>query len=240
MAIYMWREYVVPADALYFEAWAANSQVNLRKTGSPTDVTIETSTDGITRTDYTFWTGITLSNIWDKLYMRNKSETPTGFSTWSSDRYYFSMSWNISAHWSVNYLLCKNSTNTLLWSYIFYRLFYGLTNLTLPPSLPATTLTERCYNQMFRGCTNLAWIPKLPATTMATNCYEYMFYQCSGIKVSSAQIWSYTQEYRIPTTWTWTTASGWNSNMLANTWWKFTSNPTLDTTYYIHTDTTIV
>jgi hypothetical protein len=31
MAIYMWREYVVPADALYFEAKTANSTIELTK-----------------------------------------------------------------------------------------------------------------------------------------------------------------------------------------------------------------
>jgi hypothetical protein len=53
MAIYMWREYVVPADALCFEANTANSTIILKKLNNPTAVNLETSADGINWTDYT-------------------------------------------------------------------------------------------------------------------------------------------------------------------------------------------
>lgn len=222
----------IPADALYFEAWAANSAVKLIKNWNPTSVEIETSTDGINWSDYTFWTDIALSNVWDKLYMRNKSEAATSFSTWQSDYYYFRVTWSVAAYWSINYLLCKNSTDTLTWTYTFACLFYGTTGLTLPPSLPATTLTNYCYLRMFKQCSNLVWIPRLPALAMASNCYNQMFYQCTRIEISSTQTWSYTQEYRIPTIWAGTTVSWWNSYMFSGTWWTFTWAPTINTTYY--------
>ena len=47
--------------------------------------------------------------------------------------------------------------------------------------LPATTLTDNCYNNMFRGCTSLTTAPQLPATTLASWCYQYMFYGCSSL-----------------------------------------------------------
>lgn len=231
MAIYMWREFVMP-DYLCFTANTAGSTVALNKTGSPTAVTLETSTDGVTRTDYTIWTTITLSNIWDKVYMRNKSETATGFSTTSSNTYNFAMSWKIAASGDVNYLLCKNSTDTLIGDHCLRNLFYWCTSLTTPPSLTATTLTNLCYVQMFYNCTNLEKLPKLPATTLTNNCYNAMFQYCSKIKISTTQTWEYQNTYRIPTTWTWTSWTNSLANMFNGTWWTFIWQPSINTTYY--------
>ena len=63
----------------------------------------------------------------------------------------------------------------------FYRLFCQNTQLRTPPSLPATTLTESCYEEMFKGCTALTKAPELPATTLADWCYQYMFYGCTAL-----------------------------------------------------------
>lgn len=227
----------IPSNSLYFEANTANSTITLNQYYNPPAVSLETSTDGATWTDYTIWTTITLSNVWDKLYMRNKSETTTTFCV-NGSWYKFVMTWSIAAHWDITYLINKNTTDTVS-SYCFYNLFSACTSLTLPPSLPATTLGLNCYNQMFSSCSNMVWIPELPATTMAQTCYYFMFQWCSKLKLSSTQTWSYTQPYRIPTTWTWTTASNWNGYMFLNTWWTYTANPALNTTYYVHTDNTI-
>ena len=62
----------------------------------------------------------------------------------------------------------------------FYNLFYG-SNITTAPKLPATTLTERCYEKMFSGCTSLVKAPELPATTLATFCYADMFEDCTSL-----------------------------------------------------------
>jgi len=52
--------------------------------------------------------------------------------------------------------------------------------------LPATTLTERCYDSMFNGCTSLTSAPELPATTLAGSCYEYMFDGCTKLNYIKA------------------------------------------------------
>ena len=41
--------------------------------------------------------------------------------------------------------------------------------------LPATTLTNYCYNGLFAGCSGITRAPKLPATTMKIGCYAEMF-----------------------------------------------------------------
>lgn len=65
-------------EPLCFTATQANSTVHLDKNGSPDAISLETSTDGSTWTDYT-WSGstgdtLTLANVGDKVYMRAKTE----------------------------------------------------------------------------------------------------------------------------------------------------------------------
>lgn len=223
---------------LCFTANTAGSTVRLNKAGSPTDVTLETSTDWSNWSTYTIWDIITLSNIWDKVYFRNTSETTTGFSKGTGAYYIFYMSGSIAANWDITSLINKNCTDTLSWNYCFWHLFNSNTSLTTAPSLPATTLTNYCYQGMFGACTNLETLPKLPAVTLTNYCYNQMFNACSKIKLSATQTWEYQTEYRIPTTWTWTIASAWGSTMFANTWWTFKSNPSINTTYY--TSNTVV
>lgn len=225
---------------LCFTSEQIGSRISLTKISSPTVVSLETSTDWETWSDYTFGTAINLASIWDKVYFRNKSETPTWFSTATSKYYYFTSNGKLSCSWDIGYLLCKNSTDTLTSDYCFYQLF-STTHITTSPRLPATTLTTWCYRNMFKDNTDLTSIPKLPATVLKQYCYYQMFQWCSKIKLAAAQDSDYTQAYRIPTTWTTTTEeSWWNSYMFRSTWWTFTSNPTKDTTYYVHKDNTIV
>ena len=65
----------------------------------------------------------------------------------------------------------------------FLNLFYNATGLTSASmlSLPATTLSKRCYSNMFNGCSYLTTAPELPATTLAPDCYYNMFNGCSSL-----------------------------------------------------------
>ena len=47
--------------------------------------------------------------------------------------------------------------------------------------LPATILSESCYDRMFSDCTNLVNAPTLPATTLANHCYDHMFANCTKL-----------------------------------------------------------
>ena len=82
------------------------------------------------------------------------------------------------------------TTTALTAPYTFVSLFEGNTHLKSHPSnqllLPATTLTECCYNSMFRGCTGLSIAPALPATTLAPFCYKWMFSYCSSLTTAPA------------------------------------------------------
>lgn len=261
MAIYMWREKI--PEELCFTANTAGSTVKLNKVWSPTSVTLETSTDGGNWSAYTIGDTITLTNVWDKVYRRTTSGTDVWLSTSDSAFYKFVMTWSIAWSGNLTSLLNKNLTTALssfCFNFLFSgctslttapsfptttvnmyscaSMFYNCTSLTTAPSLPATTLAEACYWSMFSWCTALTTIPKLDATTLADYCYQEMFYWCSKIKMSTSKTWDYQTAYRIPTSWTWTTATYWWRYMFTRTWWTFTSDPSINTTYY--TSNTVV
>lgn len=218
---------------LCFTAVEANSTVQLNKNWSPAAVELEISTDWITWTDYTIGSAITLANVWDKVYIRNKSETDTWFTIVPQvDYYQFVMTWKIWASWNVTSLLNKNWTTTLS-EYCYETLFSDCTSLTTAPELPSTILADKCYRYMFKNCTSLATLPELPAITLADSCYLGMFQWCTIIKLSETQTWEYQIPYRIPTTWTWTKADISLFSMFNNTWWTFTWTPDINTTYYL-------
>ena len=63
----------------------------------------------------------------------------------------------------------------------YQYMFYGCANLTTAPELPATTLADNCYQYMFSDCENLTTAPELPATTLAQSCYFEMFAGCANL-----------------------------------------------------------
>ena len=129
---------------------------------------------------------------------------------------------------------------TMLKDYCYYNMFSGCTSLTQTPALPATTLAESCYSDMFFGCTALTKAPALPVTTLADDCYSGMFNGCTSIKLSATQTGEYTQEYRIPSSGTGTTAPNALTNMFTSTGGTFTGTPEINTTYYLSSDNMIV
>ena len=67
----------------------------------------------------------------------------------------------------------------------FYGLFAGAEKLVNNTErllvLPATTLTEGCYQDMFNGCKGIEKAPELPAPKLEKNCYQEMFYDCAKL-----------------------------------------------------------
>lgn len=86
----------------------------------------------------------------------------------------FNVSGNImSLISSTNYRELTELQGSSTFSYLFgYQ--SGLINAE-NLLLPATTLSENCYDGMFQYCSNLATTPILPATTLAPRCYWEMF-----------------------------------------------------------------
>lgn len=71
---------------------------------------------------------------------------------------------------------------TILSERCYEGMFSGCTSLVSAPELPAMTLAESCCNNMFKGCTSLVTVPEiLPATTLAESCYGGMFSGCTSL-----------------------------------------------------------
>lgn len=122
-----------------------------------------------------------------------------------------------------------------------YRsMFSGCTSLTKAPILPATTLASNCYEHMFSGCTSLTQAPALPATTLADYCYQNMFYGCTSLKLSFSKTDEYTQEYRVPSSGTGTTATNALTDMFTSTGGTFAGTPEINTTYYLSNTNEII
>ena len=129
---------------------------------------------------------------------------------------------------------------TTLAPYCYYGMFQGCSNLTTAPALPATTLADYCYAYMFLGCNSLTTAPALPATTLTDYCYAYMFDGCASLKFSATQTGEYTQAYRVPTSGTGEIATNALFYMFSNTGGTLNGTPTLGTTYYLHSSNRIV
>ena len=129
---------------------------------------------------------------------------------------------------------------TTLASQCYSSMFNRCTGLIQAPALPVTTLALSCYFNMFNGCTSLTQAPALPATTLADSCYRSMFSGCISLKLSSSKTDEYTQEYRIPSSGTGTTATNALTDMFTSTGGTFTGTPAINTTYYLSTDNMVV
>lgn len=70
---------------------------------------------------------------------------------------------------------------TTLTERCYDHMFFRCNNLTTAPALPATTLTVGCYANMFNRCSNLTTAPDLPATTLTRICYSNMFSNCKSL-----------------------------------------------------------
>lgn len=68
----------------------------------------------------------------------------------------------------------------------YQSMFTNCTSLTAAPELPATTLANNCYGSMFQSCTSLTTAPELPATTLMYECYRSMFWQCTSLTTAPA------------------------------------------------------
>ena len=75
---------------------------------------------------------------------------------------------------------------TALTQCCYERMFDYCNRLLTAPKLPATTLAHGCYDSMFNECTNLTTAPELPATTLVSMCYRAMFYNCSSLNYIKA------------------------------------------------------
>ena len=81
-----------------------------------------------------------------------------------------------------------NVTDLTGYDYCFSGLFLNSTGIISVNEsfLPATILSESCYESMFGNCSALIKAPILPATELTTFCYDSMFRGCSSLSYVKA------------------------------------------------------
>ena len=122
------------------------------------------------------------------MYVRNTSETSTGFSSSQNKYYNFKFTGYTYAGGNINSLLCKNPENAVITLFCFFKLFLYCDLLISAPLLPSTTLQNTCYKSMFEACINMTIAPILPASILSQYCYQNMFYAC--FKVNKITIYA--------------------------------------------------
>ncbi len=128
---------------------------------------------------------ITLENVGDKVYF--KGYNPNGFDqtmSYGGPRLQFVTNGRISANGSVMSLIDGKGETTVIPNSFCFSWMFADCDITHAPELPATSLTEGCYQEMFSRCRYLKEAPGLPATKLANNCYTQMFYECSSLTIA--------------------------------------------------------
>ena len=121
---------------------------------------------------------------------------------------------------------------TVMAEWCYFGMFYQ-SNIKQNPVLASTQLAISCYEQMFMYCWDLETIPSIPATTLPARCCYQLFNNCGKIKLSETQGWEYVNEYRVPTTWTWTDGGDALRAACYNTSWTYQWwNLVVNTSYY--------
>ncbi len=174
---------------LTFEAAVDGATVKFNKnSGDVVAPNVEYSLDGgITWKDDLTADGVTLAAAGDKISFRGTNET-YGADNYI-DCYRFELSAETFVYGNVMSLINKDNypTNkTLTADNTFMGLFNGQDMLKNKDAdhqifLPATTLTEYCYDSMFSLCTSLTTAPELPAKTLKKLCYYSMFFDCTSL-----------------------------------------------------------
>ena len=121
-------------------------------------------------------------NIMSLLYGSNFNGRETTFPNGSTFNFKMLFNYNETLV-SASELILPATTLT---QQCYQQMFYGCTSLTTAPELPATTLARSCYYSMFHNCTSLTTAPVLPATTLTYGCYQQMFRDCEALVTAPA------------------------------------------------------
>ena len=121
----------------------------------------------------------------EKIWIRNDSETSTGFSAGSANHFQFEFSNTVYAAGNVMSLKCRYPNVAYGGAYSFCKLFMDCTTLITPPEILTSYAPQGFAYCMFQRCSNLEYAPELHMTNINTNgyCYYYMFQGCTKINM---------------------------------------------------------
>lgn len=128
----------------------------------------------------------------EKLYLKGDNLTYSDYSDADNNQHYHCNikitgdNSNAKLYGNIMSLLYADNfvNQTTLYNRCTFRSLFGSSTALTDASnliLPATTLSEYCYEAMFAYCSSLISVPKLPATTLAPWCYRSMFQDCASL-----------------------------------------------------------
>ena len=170
--------------------------------------------------DNTTLTGITSSTA-GQIYSRGLYL----YSTASPTQYY------ITAGGYIESLLQYDLEKPPMAAYAFAGLFYNNLYLREPPLFSGSDFSEWCCKSMYERCTNMTRLPKIKSLVFPAYCCAAMFADCSNIVISNVLTQYTPYSYRIPDTGTGTVTGNNPFYQMAAT--TFSSDPTVNTTYYV-------
>ena len=178
--------YTTLGTPLTFEAIVDNTRVSYSPYNK-NEVHMEYSTDNGATWTSTTGGNITLQTTGQKVMFRASSPNST-LATSSLNTSFSCSPGSCYVYGNVMSLLDKDNYTTqteLTASYTFRRLFRNNTNIYSHSSkslyLPATTLSDYCYQEMFYGCTNLTAAPVMTVSTVGNSSCKSMFYNCANL-----------------------------------------------------------
>jgi len=122
---------------------------------------------------------------------------------------------------------------TNLTDYCYQKMFWDCRSLKNAPAvLPAKTLKQGCYNTMFQECSSLKTIPDMPFEESASTCCQKMFYKCSALEVNTnapGRTWMVAPTNSA----TWNTQKMFMSTAGNITQKPYSSDPASGVTYYV-------
>lgn len=125
----------------------------------------------------------------DKIYFRGNNSSYANSSNYNC----FECTCNFNIYGNIMSLIDGNNfylLNTLSQNYTFKQLFYNCSKLQNASKLilPATVLSESCYESLFQNCTNLLTSPELPALNINIRSYADLFHGCSNLIIPPQRV----------------------------------------------------
>ena len=202
-----WEEEVPELDVLNFYM-PFGGTITLRRTGSPTVVELEYSTDG-GRT-WQIWEEIGTDRtltlpVEGRMWIRNTSETSTGFSLNTTAYYRFYCSNYFIGYGNIGSLMCKNPSNALVQVGSFYSLFMQQPLLGSFIRFPFKSIPTNAFRNLYYFTpisTIITDMEIIETTGSIANWVYNIAYQVDGDFYCPAELTIPTGASGIPSGWT--------------------------------------
>ena len=140
---------------LCFTAEVQGSTVALEKVGTPYDISLVISRDGINWVDYSIDTVVELNSVGDSVYFAAGDGGNQLFTKSGKNRYSFRCTGEVSSSGDIISLLDYNLTKGIVLPEYCFRSLFITKNLISSPFLSPEVLYSGCFNRLFQSARSL-------------------------------------------------------------------------------------